>query len=141
MLAKYHLYDKLILVMKYQVIVATDIVDRPKDHEMRAALIMANLYFKANVTFLRQEAHKTPDLNVAGSRWELKSPLGNGKKTIDNNMRTAKKQSQNIILDFSRMKLHQVRALSRLNHYLSAGNHGFRRVAVITKDGKVLEIL
>jgi len=42
----------------------------------------------------------------------LKSPLGNGKKTIENNMRTARKQSKNLAMDFSRMKLHQTKALS-----------------------------
>lgn len=66
--------------MKYKVIVETDIIDRPKDHEMRAALIVANEYFRSNVVFLRPCFYKTPDLKVKNISWELKSLLGNGKK-------------------------------------------------------------
>lgn len=127
--------------MKYKIIVNTEVADYPKDHEMKAAIIVANTYFKADVVFLRPERYKTPDLLVGNIKWELKSPKGSGKKTIDNNLREARKQSVNIIVDFSRIKLHQTRALSRLNHYLKSGPHGFKRLIVITKDRKILEIL
>ena len=126
---------------KYQVIIKTRLEDRPKDHEMSAALILANNYFKSDLVFLRPESYSSPDLDVNGVRWELKSPLGNGKKTIDNNMRAARKQSDRVIVDFRRMKLHQTRALSRLNYYLKTGPHKFKAVTVITKDRKMLEIL
>jgi len=52
--------------MKYKVIVKTNIIDHPKDHEMRAALILANKYFKSDVVFLRRESYKTPDLDIGG---------------------------------------------------------------------------
>jgi hypothetical protein len=78
---------------KYEVIVKTDVNNRPKDHEMSAALILANYYFKTDVVFLRPLANHTPDLDVNGIKWEIKSPMGNGKKTIDNNFRMARKQS------------------------------------------------
>lgn len=131
----------VITLMKYKVIVETDVIDRPKDHEMKAALIVANEYFKSDVVFLRPEVYKTPDLQAKDIKWELKSPLGNGKKTIENNMRTARKQSEYLILDFSRMKLHQTKALSNINYYLNNGSDQFKRVIVITKDRKILEII
>jgi hypothetical protein len=127
--------------VKYKVIVETDIIDRPKDHEMRAALIVANGYFKSDVVFLRQNTYSTPDLDIHGVKWEIKSPLGNGKKTIDNNLRNARRQSTNIILDFSRMKLHQTKALARINHYLRSGPHNIKKLIVIVKTQKILEIL
>jgi hypothetical protein len=109
---------------------------------MKAALIVANEYFKSEVIFLRPEVYKTPDLKVKGTKWELKSPLGNGKKTIENNMRAARKQSKHLVLDFSRMKLHQAKAISNINYYLkNSGSNQFKRVVVITKDRKILEIL
>ena len=128
--------------MKYKVVVETDIVNRPKDHEMKAALIVANEYFKSDIIFLRPEIYKTPDLKVKDVKWELKSPLGNGKKTIENNMRAARKQSKHLILDFSRMKLHQAKAISNVNYYLNNSSpNQLKRIIIITKDRKILEIL
>lgn len=126
--------------MKYEVIVKTDPQDAPKEHEMSAAVILA-YHFKANITFLRSERKKTPDIDVNGIKWEIKSPKGNSKKTIDNNLRTARKQSHNIILDLRRAKLHQSKAMARINYYLAAGPHKIKHLKVITKTKRVIDIL
>lgn len=126
--------------MKYGINVKTDLQDRPEDHELSAALILA-VHFKTDVVFLRPESRKTPDIKIHHTKWEIKSPRGNGKKTIDNNLRSARKQSQNIVVDLRRTKLHQQKAISRINFYLSAGPHGFKRLLIITKTGKVVDIL
>ena len=68
--------------MKYQVIIKTGLADLPKEHELSAALILAG-YFKSDVTFLRPQTDKTPDIEVNGLKWEIKSPRGNGKKIIE----------------------------------------------------------
>lgn len=60
---------------KYQVIVQTDLVDVPREHELSAALILAH-HFKTDVVFLRPETKKTPDVDVNGTKWEIKSPRG-----------------------------------------------------------------
>lgn len=130
----------LTLMTKYEVIIKTNLVDRPEDHELSAALILAN-YFKTDIVFLRPETHKAPDIDVSGVRWEIKSPRGNGKKTIDNNFRTARRQSRNIVLDLRRIKMHKSKAIARINHYLSAGPHGLKKVIIIDKVGRVVEIL
>jgi hypothetical protein len=127
--------------MKYKVIVETDIIDRPQDHEIKAALIIANVYFNSDVTFLRQSTHSTPDIEVNGVKWEIKSPLGNGKKTIENNLRAARKQSKNLIVDFGRMKLHQTKAMANIRFYLKHAPNQFNKVIVITKTKKVIEII
>ena len=124
----------------YEVIVKTDPADAPKEHEMSAALIMA-YPFKANVIFLRPERKKTPDIAVDGVKWEIKSPKGNGKKTIDNNLRAAHKQSRNVVLDLRRAKLHQSKAEARIRYYLGAGSHKIKRLKIITKTHKVIDIL
>ena len=125
--------------MKYEVIVNTDVRDRPKDYELSAALILAS-YFASDVIFLRPQLDKTPDIEVAGLRWEIKAPRGDGKKTIDNNLRAARKQSLNIILDLRRIKMHRSKAIARINFFLSTP-HRFKRVLVITKDQRVIVIL
>jgi hypothetical protein len=125
--------------MKYQVIVKTDLKDRPEDHELSAALILA-AHFKTDVVFLRPESRKTPDIDIDGTKWEIKSPRGNSKKTIENNLRTARKQSHNLVVDLRRVKLHQQQVTSRMGFFLS-GPHRFKKVLVITKTEKVIEVL
>ncbi|SRR6266536_2773663 len=125
---------------KYNVIVQTDLVDVPKEHELSAALILA-YHFKADVIFLRPETKKTPDIDVNGTKWEIKSPRGNGKKTIDNNLRAAHRQSRNVVLDLRRAKLHQNKATARINYYLSAGPHKIKHLKIITKTQKIIDIL
>jgi hypothetical protein len=58
---------------KYEVIVKTDLKDRPKDHELSAALILAH-YFKSDVIFLRPQIDKTPDIEENGRKWECQAP-------------------------------------------------------------------
>ena len=125
--------------MKYQVIVKTDLVDLPKEHELSAALILAH-HFKTNVTFLRPEHARTPDIDVNSVKWEIKSPMGNGKRTIDNNFNEARRQSKNLVIDLRRIKMHQSKANARINFYLSTPHH-FKRVLIITKSKKVVAIL
>ncbi len=125
--------------MKYEVVIKTNLRDRPKDHELSAALILAD-YFKSDITFLRPEIDKTPDIDVNGTRWEMKSPKGDGKKTIENNLRTARKQSLNIVIDLRRIKMYQNKAVSRIHFFLSRP-HGFKKILIITKSKKVIEIL
>lgn len=127
--------------MRYKVIVETGIADSPQSHELKAALIIANEYFKADVLFLRPTIHTTPDIECKGIKWEIKSPTGSGKKTIENNLRNARRQSAHIIMDFTRMKLHQTKAISNIEYYLKRSSGQFQKVIVITKAKKIIEIL
>lgn len=103
----------------YEVIVKTDLADLPKDHELSAALILA-YHFKTDVIFLRPETKKTPNIDVNGTKWEIKSPKGDSKKTIENNLRTAHKQSQNIVIDLARSKIRKPkRSLTFYKHFAS----------------------
>jgi len=79
-------------------------------------------------------------VDISGVKWEIKSPMGNGKRTIDNNFNEARKQSKNIVIDLRRIKMHQSKANARINFYLSMPHH-FKRVLVITKSKKIIEIL
>jgi hypothetical protein len=59
-----------------------------------------------DVTFLvpdRRKGTKTPDIEMNGLLWEIKSPTGKSSRTIENNLRLALLQSSNIILDLRRM--------------------------------------
>lgn len=124
--------------MKYKIVVETNISDPPQNHEFAAAIVMAK-HFKSDVVFIRPANFRTPDFEVSGIKWELKSPMGSSARTIENNMRTARKQSRNLVIDLSRIKLHQRRALSHISFFLSKPNQ-FDRVLAITKNKKVIEM-
>jgi hypothetical protein len=124
---------------RYEVIVKTSVEDAPEIHEMSAALILA-YHFKTDVVFLRVQHGRTPDVDIDGIKWEIKSPLGDGKRTIDNNFSEARGQSKNIVIDLRRTKMHQAKANARIRYYLSTP-HNFKQVLVITKNKKVVVIL
>ncbi len=124
----------------YNVIVQTDLVNVPKEHELSAALILA-YHFKRDVIFLRPETKKTPDIDIDGTKWEIKSPRGNSKKTIENNLRTARKQSENIVLDLARSKMHYTRAIARAKFYIRTEAHHIKRLKIITKTQQIIDIL
>ena len=125
--------------MKHRIIVDVGICDPPKSHEFSAAIIIAE-YFQSDVSFIRSAMFKTPDFSINGIKWELKSPMGSSARTIENNMRAARKQSTNIIVDLGRIKIHQHRALTRVRFFLSKSSQ-FKKVLVITKARKIVEIL
>lgn len=59
-----------------------------------------------DITFIppnRRRRSKTPDIEMNGLPWEIKSPIGKSSRTIENNLRTALKQSAHIILDLRRI--------------------------------------
>lgn len=124
--------------MKHRIIVEASTWDPPKRHEFSAAVVIAE-YFQSDLTFLRPAAFKTPDFGVRDVKWELKSPMGSSARTIENNMRAARKQSVNIIIDLGRIKIHQQRAIARIRFFLSKPNQ-FKKVLVITKTRRVIEI-
>jgi hypothetical protein len=124
--------------MKYQVILELVKNDPPKPHEIDAAFIIAE-YFRADVFFIQPGNFKTPDFLVGGTRWELKSPTGGSSRTIKHSMRTARKQSDNLIIDLSRTKLHLYRALAHIKFYMEKPAH-FKKILVVTKAGKVIVV-
>ncbi len=125
--------------IKYQVIVKTLPQDAPYDFEMSAALLVAN-YFKTDVIFLRPTPLKSPDLKIGNEIWEIKSPLGDGKNTIHNNIKGARKQSTNIIIDLRRCKMNTNKALSRIRDMYKKRKRKTGRYLIIDKSGKILDI-
>ena len=107
-------------------------------HEVNAILLLLD-YFDADITCISPGFGKTPDVRIKGIEWELKSPQGNGVKTIENILKKAAKQSNNIILDFSRIKMNSNQALSRTRYYLHNNKHRIQRLIIVTKNHKVID--
>lgn len=72
-------------------------------HEKRVAFLLAKTGH--DVTFLPVGVDKSPDILFRGRKWEIKSPTGSKRRTLENNIRTALKQSSNVIIDLSRIKV------------------------------------
>lgn len=128
-------------MQKYTIHIEDKKESEPREHEKRAARIVAD-YFKSDIIFLRRASSKTPDLYVLRTnvRWELKAPLGGSKHTIQNNLRDTDGQSENVILDLSRAKLTDTQGISRAKEFLRTERSRIRRLKIITKGKKIVDI-
>ena len=124
---------------KYNVVVKTLPQDSPYDFEMSAALLVAE-YFKTDVVFLRPHSLSSPDLRIKGAIWELKSPTGGSKNTIYNNIKTARKQSTNIVIDLRRCKLHERKAFANIRYAYKKRKRKAGTYLIIKKNGKALDV-
>ena len=123
---------------KYNIIIPVGMKPRPKIHEETAADILAN-HFKSDVYFIETASQGTPDVSIDGIKWEIKSPIGSGANNIQKNMREASAQSDNVVIDLRRSKLHQTRALGYVKHFTDMSKK-LKRVLVITKSKQILTI-
>ena len=115
-------------------------IDRPPSApELSAATILAD-YFKRDVHFEARHGNlKTADFRIGGALWELKSPLGRGKRTIQNNIRKANQQCANIVVDLRYCKINDEQAIQRVRYEVLRMT-SIKKVLVITKDIRVLAI-
>ena len=121
---------------RHHIIIPTDLKPRPKPHEESAAVILSK-HFESDVRFIKNSNYESPDVSIRGVEWEIKSPIGDSKNNIQKNIREAARQSNNIVIDLRRSKLHQARALGYIKQYLDHPNN-IKRLIVITKSEKVL---
>lgn len=82
---------------------------------------------------------KTADIKMDGKLWEIKSPRSAGKYTIEHAFEAASKQSENFILDLRRSKTLEQKALVKVEREAKYRTR-LKRVVVITKDGRLLDI-
>ena len=114
---------------------------KPRPHEKAIADFLKD-YFKSDLIFLRRTSSKTPDIYVLKTniRWELKSSTGGGKHTVQNNLREAGAQSENVILDLTRSKLMDNQGISRAREFLRKEHSTIKRLKIITKTYQIIDI-
>lgn len=96
-----------------------------------------------DVTFLvpdRQKGRKTPDIEMTGRLWEIKSPKGKSPRTIENTIRDALKQSPHIVLDLRRMdgRVPTMKYVDRIEFEFSTVRP-IRSIVVITRQENILD--
>ena len=125
--------------MKYKLIIPTGVKPIPTEDEQKVAITLAG-YFKRNVEFVKRGASTTPDIKIGNIYWEIKSPRGNSKYTIMNNIHSAKRQSVNIVINLARTKITSRQAVSRAKETLRNSPHGVKHLLIITKYNKIIDI-
>ncbi len=121
-----------------KIIIPTSINPRPERFEIEAASIIAE-YLKADAIFIDRDTGRTPDIEIAGVEWEIKSPLGKSKHTIETQLKRASKQANYVIIDARRCKIHIAKIRNQLIYHGAIKKH-IKRILLITKKEKVEEI-
>ena len=75
---------------------------------------------------------------MCGKAWEMKSPQGDSRVTIEHAFRRAAKQSENIIIDLRRVTIPTDQARLSLEKLFRASRR-IRNLKVITNEQKLLE--
>lgn len=121
-------------------IITTEYGAFPEAHEIATAKIFIKNGFDVRfITPRRVKNMKTPDVEINGILWEIKSPTSTGKQTLQRLLKKAAKQSDNIIIDDRRTNSDDAYYFKELKR-LSSLSHSIRRLKLITKSGKIIDI-
>lgn len=123
---------------KYNVVIPVGMNPYPEDHEISAAGILA-IHFSTDVVFVeRQIVSKSADVMIGDTSWEIKSPTGKGKNNIQHTLKKALKQSDCIVFDARRSKVHIARIESELQRQFKLSS-SMKRLLLIRKTGEAVE--
>lgn len=123
---------------RFKLIIPADLRPRPERFEIEVAGILAD-FFRADVTFIIRSMSKTADVEIHGIEWEIKSPIGKGRRNIQHQFNRAMKQSNNVVFDARRSKIDIRKIRSELRRQ-AIMTKGLKRLLLITKQGGVEEI-
>lgn len=127
---------------QYNLIIPIGLKPEPDKYEKAVARLCAEK-FQSDILFVKRGVATTPDIQVVrtGQFWEIKNIRGNGKHMIENNLRRASHQSQNVIVSLLKSpKISALQAESRIRYVLRTTNIHLQHVILITKDEKVIDI-
>lgn len=108
-------------------------------HEYKTILVFTEL--GRSVSLIPKSNKKgihTADIVMDGKQWEIKCPKGNGRWLLENTLKRASKQSENIIIDLARIKIHQAKCLNELEKQFYKTKQ-IHRLIIITKTKKIVD--
>jgi hypothetical protein len=124
-----------------QVIIPAGHPNPPEPHEVTIAWILAR-HYDCTVEFLipiDDYKRKTPDIVMQGLEWEIKSPTGKSKNTIECQMKRAAKQSGYMVFDGRRTPISDTDIENGLLSELKKRT-SIKKLIFITKPSVVVEI-
>ena len=112
----------------------------PEKHEYETAKYFANRGL--DVVFIGPRYIKgmnNPDFKLAGKIWETKCPMGRSKRTFEDNLRKAAKQSRHVIIDLRRIDSALEKwCISKMKE--QGDTLRIKTLLSITRDGRLLTI-
>ena len=118
---------------------AASVREAPSEHEVLTALRLAetgmDVLFRIDS---RDTSAKNPDAEMNQQIWEFKAPKGQGKNTVDSQMKRAGKQAERLVLDLRRSKLDDREAIGEIRPGMQ-GRH-LTQVIVIDHAGNIVRI-
>ena len=119
-------------------IITKQIGASPSYDENKVGDYFANLDYNILFLAINKSLHRTsPDIEMCGKRWEIKTPRGNGKYTIEHAVQQASKQSKHIVIDLRQCKMSESKALLKIQRETSLRNV-IKTLLVITKSKDLL---
>lgn len=82
---------------------------------------------------------KTPDFMMDGKAWEMKSPQGKSRVTVEHAFKRAAKQSENIIIDLRRTKTPTDQTKTTLEKLFKASRR-VRNLKIITREQQLIDL-
>lgn len=115
---------------------AASVRDAPSEHEVLTALRLAeegvDVLFRIDS---REEGVKNPDVEMNQQVWEFKAPTGQGKNTVDSQMKRAGKQAERLVLDLRRSELDDKESIGDVRQGMQ-GRH-LTQVIVVDHAGNI----
>lgn len=132
--------EKINQAGRFRVIIPADVKPHPDRYEEEVARLLATR-FRSDIAFVARGIGHTPDVQVLKTKqfWEIKNIRGNSKKTIEDNLRKAAKQSDFVVISLLRTQMSPMQAKARIEYYLAHARANIKHVILITKKGKCLD--
>lgn len=114
----------------------------PSQEEITCGLILTQ-YFNSSIKCIPSDnaSAKSPDFLVTrlNQVWELKTIRGNSDNTIHHAFERSNGQSENLIINLRKSKMHPKSAIGRIKRELKCGIQK-KRILIITKNNGVVAI-
>ena len=82
---------------------------------------------------------KTPDFMMYGKAWEMKSPQGKSRATIEHAFKRAAKQSENIVIDLRRTEIPTEQGKATLEKLFKISRR-IRNLKIITREQELIDL-
>lgn len=110
-----------------------------QNHEFATVKVFLDLNFDIELIPRSQIAkYRQPDIMMGGVAWEIKAPIGTGRKNIENIMQGAAEQSRNVIIDLFRSKMPEDDAINGYKQYFYSSKR-IKRMKIIKKNREIID--
>lgn len=108
-------------------------------HEQKTVNFLLNLGYKVELIPPSNTPHtKRPDIIMKGVIWEMKSPDGKSKYTIEHIIRKATHQSPCLVLDLRRIRVNQSIAIQQAKYEFNR-RKTIKHLWIITREGQLFK--